>query len=122
MNQAQLTRIIVGAALALGFPIAALADLTQTTTLQTNTSLNLDTGATVAGSGGDILWNGSTIAPQRTATAAFYVSGWPIAQFGTISSILISLLPGYSQSPIAAANLMPGAYLVYTRTVLITPR
>jgi hypothetical protein len=38
MNQANLTRIIAWAVLAIGFPTAALADLTQTIPLQTNTS------------------------------------------------------------------------------------
>ena len=49
-------------------PIVALADLNQTTTLPANTALNLDTGATAA-SGGDILWDGSTITPQGKARA-----------------------------------------------------
>ena len=42
--------------LAFAHPIAA--DLSGTTILQVNTSLNLDTGA-AGNSGGDILWNGS---------------------------------------------------------------
>jgi len=54
------------AVLVLLFPIAALADLTGTVTLSPNTSLNLETGATTA-SGGDLLWNGSTLAPQGKA-------------------------------------------------------
>src|ERR1700724_697434 len=57
-----------GAILLLTFPMAALADLNETTILQTNSALNLDTGA-VAASGGDILWNGSTLAPQGSAKA-----------------------------------------------------
>ncbi|MEP6963310.1 MAG: hypothetical protein ABI995_14610, partial [Acidobacteriota bacterium] len=108
MNQVGLLRIIAWAFLAVGFPIAARADLTQTTTLQANTSLNLETGVTVAGSGGDILWSGSAMTAQGRATAAFYVGGWPIAQFGTISSILISGLPGYSQSSIQSTIPPPG--------------
>jgi hypothetical protein len=46
------------------FPIAALADLSENTILQAGSALNLDTGAVVS-SGGDILWNGSAIAPLR---------------------------------------------------------
>ena len=46
----------------------ALADLSETTILQTNGTLNLESGA-VASSGGDILWDGSTIAPQANAKA-----------------------------------------------------
>ncbi|HWB83498.1 MAG TPA: hypothetical protein VG675_05130 [Bryobacteraceae bacterium] len=45
------------------YPIAAVADVSGTTTLQANTALNLDTGTT-GSSGGDLLWNGSTLAPQ----------------------------------------------------------
>jgi uncharacterized protein (TIGR03437 family) len=55
-------------AFAFAVPIAALADLDQTMTLPSNTALNLDTGATAA-SGGDILWDGSTITPQGKARA-----------------------------------------------------
>jgi uncharacterized protein (TIGR03437 family) len=55
------------AVLALLFPIAALADLgPATVTLSANTALNLDTGAT-ASSGGDLLWNGTTITVQGSA-------------------------------------------------------
>ncbi|HEY4359872.1 MAG TPA: hypothetical protein VGN17_02835 [Bryobacteraceae bacterium] len=82
----------------------ALADLTQTTTLQANTSLNLETGVTASGSGGDILWSGTTMTPQGKATAAFYTGGWTTSNFGTISSILIQLLPGYSPSAIQPSS------------------
>ena len=68
--------------LAIGFPIAALADVSGTAALQSNTALNLDTGATVA-SGGDILWNGSTIAPQGKAKA-FNVVNLGAASFGAL--------------------------------------
>src|SRR5580658_9140622 len=112
--------------MALGFPAAALADLTQTTTLQANTSLNLETGVTATGSGGDILWDGSAMTPQGKATAAFYTSGWTTATFPTISSILIQLLRGYSQAAIQTnippSGLRTGTYLAYTRTEAITPR
>jgi uncharacterized protein (TIGR03437 family) len=60
-------RIITLATLACAFPIAALADLSENTILQTGSALNLDTGA-VASSGGDILWNGSIIVRQGSAT------------------------------------------------------
>ena len=92
------------AVLVAGFPVAVLADLNQTTTLTANTSLNLDTGAT-ANSGGDILWTGSAIAPQGNATAVVIYTSWPVAFFNTISSILVSLFPGYSKNPIPSSNL-----------------
>ena len=101
-------RIIAWAVMALGFPTAALADLTQTTTLQANTSLNLETGVTATGSGGDILWDGSAMTPQGKATAAYYNNGWTTSTFPTISSILIQLLPGYSQAAIQSNIPPPG--------------
>ena len=48
------------------FKIAALADINQTTTLQSGSALNLDTGTSVS-SGGDLLWNGTTLTPQGKA-------------------------------------------------------
>jgi uncharacterized protein (TIGR03437 family) len=53
--------------LACAFPVSVRADLSENTILVTGSTLDLDTGA-VAGSGGDILWNGSTIARQGSAT------------------------------------------------------
>lgn len=69
------------AVLALFFPIAAMADITdQTTTLSANSALNLDTGAT-ASSGGDLLWTGTSLTVQGSAkdlnitTSVFMLSG-----------------------------------------------
>ena len=68
MSHTLSARILALYVLAFIFPVAALADLNQTTTLQANTRLNLDTGATPT-SGGDLLWNGLTITPQGSAKA-----------------------------------------------------
>jgi uncharacterized protein (TIGR03437 family) len=57
------------ALLALAFSIAARADISGTQTLASSTALNLDTGTTAA-SGGDLLWNGTTLVPQGKARAA----------------------------------------------------
>ena len=95
-----LCRRTARAVLALAFPIAALADLNQTTTLQANTTLNLETGAT-ASSGGDILWNGSTITPQGNATAV-HIGDVP---FNVATLGVLTFLPGYSKSPIVARDL-----------------
>ena len=65
------------AVLVFAFPLAALADMTGTTTLHANTALNLDTGATVS-SGGDILWSGSSLIPQGKATAFAIAAGGSI--------------------------------------------
>src|SRR5271154_2587184 len=54
--------------LVLAFPWAARADLAETPILLTNSAIDLDTGA-IVNSGGDLLWNGSTLTPQGAASA-----------------------------------------------------
>ncbi len=61
------SRFAVGV-IAVLFPIAAFADLSGTATLSANQSFNMETGAT-ASSGGDFLWNGTTLTPQGKAKA-----------------------------------------------------
>jgi len=99
------------AVLALGLPITALADLSQVTPLAANTALNLDTGAT-ASSGGDILWDGSTITPQGNATAV----NVGVGAFNALSGQqVLVFLPGYSKSPIPARDLVVNdAFAVHT--------
>ena len=75
LNQTLSARIIALAILACAFPVAVRADLSENTILQTGSALNLDTGAVVS-SGGDILWNGSTIAPQGSATVYNVGNAW----------------------------------------------
>lgn len=89
------------------FPAAVFADLNQTNVLTAGATINLDTG--VAGtSGGDIQWTSSGITPQGSATALNIYNNWPLAQFGTISIILVSSLPGYSNATIPASKLAVG--------------
>lgn len=82
--------------LTLLLPVAALADLNGTVTLSANTTLNLDTGATV-NSGGDLVWSGTTLAPHGTARAlnastVFGESG--TTGFATLSQqVLQTLMP-----------------------------
>ena len=104
-------RIIGLAALAFSFPFVMLADLNQTTTLSTGGRLNLDTGATPA-SGGDLLWNGSTITPQGTAKAynlgTFIGLDVPKAYFDSFKIVS-------SAAPIAAGLLVAGdTFAVFT--------
>ena len=87
-------------ALALVFPVVALADLNLTVTLQANTTLTLETGAT-SGSGADLLWNGNTITPQGNATAA-HIGDIP---YNLVTLSIITFLPGYSRTAIAANDL-----------------
>ncbi len=99
---------------ALVFCGAALADLTETTILQTNMTLNLETGA-VAGSGGDILWQGSAIAPQGSAKLK-NVGKLGITNFnGLPQSYFTPLAASAKAAPLAATLLVPGdAFLVVT--------
>jgi uncharacterized protein (TIGR03437 family) len=95
------------AVLACAFPIAVRADLSENTILQTGSALNLDTGA-VAGSGGDILWNGSTIAPQGSATV-YNVGNAGATNFnGLPQSYWVSLAAAGRSTPIAANLLVAG--------------
>jgi hypothetical protein len=93
--------------LALALPVAVRADLNQTNVLTAGNTINLDTGVTGA-SGGDIQWTSSGITPQGKATAVHIYSGWPINQFQTISVILVSVVPGYSNATIPPSNLQVG--------------
>lgn len=104
MKQTLCRRMAV-AVLAFALPVAALADLNQTTTLQTNTALNLDTGATAA-SGGDLLWNGSSLAPQGKARAI------NIGGFGSLDGLIKAYFDGLkivsSSAPLPASALVVG--------------
>jgi uncharacterized protein (TIGR03437 family) len=107
MNQTLSARIIALAILACAFPIAVRADLSENTILQTGSALNLDTGAVVS-SGGDILWNGSTIAPQGSATV-YNVGNAGATNFnGLPQSYWVTLAPAGRSTPIAANLLVAG--------------
>jgi uncharacterized protein (TIGR03437 family) len=107
MNQILPARMIALATLACAIPIAVRADLSENTILQTGSALNLDTGA-VTGSGGDILWNGSTIAPQGSATV-YNVGNAGATNFnGLPQSYWTTLAPAGSSKPIAANLLVAG--------------
>jgi uncharacterized protein (TIGR03437 family) len=84
-------------------PVAALANLTGTQTLNANTALSLDTGAT-SSSGGDILWSGTAITPQ-TKAGAFNLGSVGAAAFSGLSQSTLQFLT-YSSSPIPAATLV----------------
>src|ERR1017187_1808257 len=91
-------------ALAWALPMAALADVTGTPTLAANTAWNLETGAT-ASSGGDILWNGSSMTPQGTAKA-FNIGGGGAASFSQYTQTLLSQLDSlFSNAAIPGALL-----------------
>ncbi len=103
-------RMLVSCALvlpALFFPATLMADLNQTNLLTAGNTIDLETGV-VSGSGGDIQWTASGITPQGKATALNIYTNWPIAQFGTISVFLVSLVPGYSNATIPPSKLNVG--------------
>src|SRR5882724_7556842 len=54
------------AVLVSAFPMVSLANVSETTLLPANAAINLETGGS-SGSGGDLLWNGTTIAPVGVA-------------------------------------------------------
>ncbi len=93
MNQFQ-QKILSLMALGCAFSGLALADVSGTQTLTGTQSLNLETGATAA-SGGDLLWNGSSLTPQGTAKAAVL----PGLNFDAVNQIVLqSALPALGSS------------------------
>ena len=111
MNQALPVRMIALAILACASPIAAWADLSENTILQTSSALNLDTGA-VASSGGDILWNGSTIARQGSATLRNLGVAGATNFNGLPESYWVTAAGGASATSIAANLLVTGDVFV----------
>ena len=95
MNQPLSRRVALAV---VAFALPALAQLNETTVLQTNATLNLDTGA-VATSGGDIQWTGTSVVPQGTAR---------VANLGDIGGTAFGLLPqSYFQQEAATARTTP---------------
>jgi uncharacterized protein (TIGR03437 family) len=100
------------AGVAVLFPLAAFADVSGTPTLSANSQISMDTGATVS-SGGDFLWNGTTLTPQGAAkalnaTALAGISG--TSGYATLTQMIIMSFASLgSSSPITpAANTVVG--------------
>lgn len=72
-------RRILRLMLALAIAVGARADIHNTLTLRSGERLNFDTGA-VAGAAGDLLWDGTTLTPQGSATAV------ALANFGRLET------------------------------------
>ncbi len=102
--------------IALTFPVVALADVAGTPTLNSGSTLSLDTG-TVATSGGDILFAGGSVTTQGSATAAD-VADTPIADLYVGSSGYQTLVSQGSTLITTYAGLL-ASYLV---SGTITPK
>lgn len=99
------------AILGIAFPGAAFADISAIMVLRANSALNLNTGA-IDSSGGDLLWNGSTIAPQGTAKVS-NVGNFGAANFAASGlAIFAQLASDAKATPIAANLLVPGDVFV----------
>jgi uncharacterized protein (TIGR03437 family) len=88
------------AALALAFPVVALANVTGNPTLSAGSTLNLDTGAVSTSGSGDITWNGSSLSVVGSATDA------DLASYGLTGS---SAYSGLSQIELSALGGALGA-------------
>ena len=102
-------RLLTCAVAMFTLPVAALADVSGTPTLAVNTMLNLDTGTT-ASSGGDLLWNGTSLAPQ--SGAGVFPLGSGIASYNALTQSIVSGIPTNS-APITGAALAPSAVFAF---------
>jgi uncharacterized protein (TIGR03437 family) len=96
--------------LAIALPLASFADLTnQSAVLFNGYTANLDTGA-VSTSGGDLIFNGTTLAPQGNAGLyEFSLSNITVSSSIYYSQLTQSSLTSlaYSKSALAVANIAP---------------
>jgi uncharacterized protein (TIGR03437 family) len=106
MKQASSRWIALGV-LTCGLATVSWADLNQVVTLQANSALNMETGAT-SSSGGDLLWTGSAITPQGNATAA---SAGDVP-YNILTLAVITNLPGFSKAEISGRDLAVNQVIV----------
>jgi len=99
------TKDLALAALAIALSTAAWADQSGDVTVTANTYLNLDTG-TSSSVGGDILWNGTALAPQGGA-ALYNLGKYGSRVFKAIGIRSAAGAP-YSAAPIPAGVLVAG--------------
>lgn len=92
------------------FPLALWADLSENTILQSSSTLNLDTGW--VSSSGDIVWNGSTIAPQGNAKVRNLGNLGATDFNGLGQSDWETAAAGAKSTPIAANLLVAGDVFV----------
>ena len=97
------------ALLGMACPLLSFADVTGTITLTSGQRFSFDSG-TVVPSGGDLLWNGSTLTPQGSATAFIYAFFGTQAVFNLLSQDLLTTVA----STQASSNPLPAAALAQT--------
>jgi uncharacterized protein (TIGR03437 family) len=108
------------AVLALVFPLAALADFSNTQTISSGQYLNLATGAAGSSStGADFLFSGTSITPQGSAGFfSFGPSGSGASSvYGEFTGTTLPFLGTYTSTPITGSNLVAGEiFAVKTNT------
>ena len=97
MRRCHLNLTISAAIVALIFPALSLADVSGTATLTASQTLNLDAGSTGT-SGGDLLWNGSALTPQGSATAGVLPGLTGATFYGTLTSGVLASFGGILSS------------------------
>lgn len=107
------------AILILALPLAALANVTGTPTLNDDMSLSLDTGTTsTTASSGDIYWNGTSMTPEGSATIYNFEqagAGYSATFAALTQSLLSELASAYTKTPVPASTLIVGdIFLVHT--------
>jgi uncharacterized protein (TIGR03437 family) len=96
--------------LAFAFPIAAFADISGTATLNSGQGFNLDTGAMTSGTGGDLLFTGSSLTFVGTAKGgSLALIGSGAATYASITQVeLVALAQFSSAASIPASGLSVG--------------
>ena len=106
MTQIPFRRMAAGV-LALALPGVAAANFSETTILQTSSTLSFDTGA-VAASGGDVVWSGNSFAPQGAAKAKS-LGNVGLTAFGILpQAYFVDEARSAQATPIPSASLAPG--------------
>jgi uncharacterized protein (TIGR03437 family) len=104
--------VLASAIVALTLPGLSLADVSGTATLTANMTLNLDAGSTGT-SGGDVLWSGSALTPQGSATAGVLPGLTGAAAYGGLTSGQLAIFAVLlSSSAISSGSASVGAILV----------
>jgi hypothetical protein len=94
--------------LAAALSTVAMADQSGNVTLTLNTYLNLDTGG-ISSAGGDVLWNGTSLAAQGQA-GLYNLGRYGSRIFRSINARSAARVP-YSAAPIPASALIVGGII-----------